>query len=336
MDEHVAFAPTVALGEPRPKRRAPVSRHEMILTILIAAEVGVFGILGRNFATATNMFEIIRLSTEIGLVAVALTPVVLSGGIDLSVGSMMGLAAVVFGIAVKQLHLGAAGGAALALAVGATGGGLNALFVTRLRIPALIVTLATAALFRGIAEELTGSVKSFTPFSESFLALGQGSFLFNAIPMQLPILLAVALAYHRLLERSTVGRALRAIGHSPDGARQTGIPVRALPALVYILAAMIASMAGIVYVARLGHAKADAGTSYELMALTAVVLGGASIVGGRGSIRGTLLGVFAIAILLNGLQHADLPAELGGILVGVLLVTAVLVDRSRQTPTASL
>jgi ribose/xylose/arabinose/galactoside ABC-type transport system permease subunit len=144
------------------------------------------------------------------------------------------------------------------------------------------------------------------------------------------VLAAVAAGYFWLLHRTTIGRSLYAIGFSPEGARHAGIPVAARLFLVYSLCGAVAGLAAVVYVAHLGQAKADAGTSYELMALTAVVLGGTSIFGGRGTIGGTLLGLFAVAVLGNGLRLSDQPAELAGILVGALLLSAIAVSQIRE------
>ena len=198
--------------------------------------------------------------------------------------------------------------------------------MTRLRIPPLIVTLGTFSLFRGTAEGLTGGVQNYTGFPPGFLFLGQG-FLPGGIPTQVPIFAVVALAYWVLLHRSTVGRGLAAIGFSPEAARYAGLPVGRLVGLSYLLSGTVASLAAIIYVSHLGQAKADAGLGYELLAITAVVLGGTSIFGGRGSIPGTLLGLVAIAVLQNGMRLADLPAELAGILTGVLLLAAIGLDR---------
>jgi rhamnose transport system permease protein len=195
-----------------------------------------------------------------------------------------------------------------------------------LRIPALIVTLGSFSLFRGLAEGLTGGVDNFTHFPAAFLFLGQG-YLPGEVPAQLPIFLAVAASFWILLHRSTIGRSLFAIGYSPEGARHAGLPVGRWVALTYVLSGCVASLAAILYVAHLGQAKADAGTGYELLAITAVVLGGTSIFGGRGSIVGTLLGLIAIAVLQNGLRLADLPAELAGVMTGGLLLVAIGLDR---------
>jgi len=138
-----------------------------------------------------------------------------------------------------------------------------------------------------------------------------------------PILAVVAIAYWVLLHRSTIGRTLFAIGFSPEGARHAGIPVERRTGLVYILTGFVTALASVVYVARVGQAKAGAGTGYELMAITAVVLGGTSIFGGRGTIVGTVLGLFAIAVLGNGLMLSDQPVELAKIIGGVLLLVAI-------------
>jgi rhamnose transport system permease protein len=289
----------------------------------------VFARLGYNFFSVANAMEVLRLSTELGLIAIALTPVIVAGGIDLSVGSMLGLAAVLFGLLTHDAGLGEIPAAMVAVAVGALGGALNALFITRLSLPPLIVTLGTFSLFRGLAEGLTAGVRNFTDFAPSFLLLGQG-YLGGWVPAQTPVLVAVAAGYFWLLHRTTVGRALYAIGFSPEGARHAGIPVAARLFLVYALCGAVSGLAAVVYVAHLGQAKADAGTSYELMAITAVVLGGTSIFGGRGTIGGTLLGLFAVAVLGNGLRLADQPAELAGILVGALLLSAIALSQIRM------
>jgi rhamnose transport system permease protein len=126
-----------------------------------------------------------------------------------------------------------------------------------------------------------------------------------------------------MVHRTTLGRSFRAIGFSPEGVRYAGIPVGRRLALVYSLAGFVAALAAIIYTARLGQARADAGTGYELFAITAVVLGGTSIFGGVGSVHGTLLGVAAIAVLSNGLVHARQPREVAGMLTGLLLLVAL-------------
>ena len=307
-------------------RLFPNGEWRLILAVL--AEIALFAVVAPNFLTVGNFFEVTRLSVELGLLAVALTPVIVGGGIDLSVGAMLGLSAVVFGAAHKDFGLSIPLAAVSAVIVGAAGGALNALLIARLEIPPLIVTLGSLSLFRGIAEGITHAATNYTDFPRSFLALGQG-YLGGVIPAQLPLFVLVVAGYVILLHRSIIGRALYAIGFSPAGARYAGIPVRRRVGLVYLLSGVVSSLAAIVYVAHLGQARSDAGNGYELDAITAVVLGGTSVFGGRGTLWGTLLGLFAISILRNGLQLAALPSELAGVLTGTLLLATIAIDRLR-------
>jgi len=301
-----------------------------ILLLVLFVESAIFGLFARNFLTLENAAEVTRLSVELGLLAIALTPVIVSGGIDLSVGALLGLSAVAFGWLWRDQGLPVGVAAAFALVVGAAGGTLNGLFVTRLRLPPLIVTLGSLALFRGLAKGLTGGTETYTGFPESFLALGQG--YWAGVPLQFPIFVMVAVGYWLFLHRTIYGRAIFAIGFSPEGARYAGIPVDRRVFVLYLLSGLSAALAGIIYVAHLGQAKADAGTGYELSAITAVVLGGTTISGGRGSIVGTVLGLLVIAVLDNGLLLADLPRELAGTLTGVLLLATIAIDRVQMHP----
>ena len=299
---------------------------ERALIGLVLLEILVFGIFGPNFFTASNAFEIVRLGVELGLLSLALTPVIVTGGIDLSVGSMMGLCSVAFGYLWRDMHLSIAAASACTLLIGCAGGALNALLITRFRAAPLIVTLGTYSLFRGIAEGLTRGVDNFSRFPPGFLALGQG-YIGGGVPAQMVVFVLFAAGFYFLLHRSIYGRAIRAIGFSPAGARWAGIAVERRLALVYTLSGFTAAVASLIYVAHLGQAKSDAGTGYELLAITAVVLGGTAITGGRGSIFGTLLGLCAIVILQNGLRLTALPAELAGILTSAILVVTIALGR---------
>ncbi len=329
MREQIQFS----VEEPRLRRLFP--NGEWVLVFVLLFEILIFSFTGTNFMSRANAFEVVRLSVEIGLLALALTPVIVTGGIDLSVGSMMGLAAVVFGSLWRDADLSIPAATALTLLLGGIGGGLNALFISRLRLPPLIVTLGTFSLFRGLAEGLTGGAENYTGFPDSFLYLGQ-SYLGGVIPTQTLVLLAAIVGYGLLLHRTLIGRCLYAIGYSVEGARYAGVPIAKRLSVVYVLSGLAASLAAIIYVAHLGGAKADAGTGYEFMAITAVVLGGTSIFGGRGTILGTVLGLFAIVVLQNGLRLSAQPAELAGILVGCLLIATISVDHLRRRGTTHL
>ena len=207
-----------------PWRERLFPNNEWVLIVVLLIECGIFSLTGENFLSASNAFEITRLSVEVGLLGLALTPIIIAGGIDLSVGSMMGLAAVVLGGLWRDTHLPMALAAAITLMVGTLGGALNAALVARLNFPPLIVTLGTFSLFRGIAEGLTRGIENYSGFSPQFLFLGQG-YVGGLIPTQLFILIPAIVVGAWWLHRTTFGRSLYAIGFSAEGARYAGIPV---------------------------------------------------------------------------------------------------------------
>lgn len=303
----------------------PWGRQEVFLLGLLIVEVAFFSMAGRNFLTPDNLANLVRHSVEIGLLALVMLPVVLTGGIDLSVGSLLGLCAVLFGKLWRDAGWSWELAALGTLVFGLLGGGFNAILITRFRLPPLIVTLGTYSLYRGLAEALTRGTDAFTGFPESFLFLGAGRWA--GLPVQAWIVLLVAVIIGLWVHCTTWGRSWRAIGFSPDGARHAGLPVERRIAYAYLLAGTVAALAALTYTARLGTVKADAGTGYELAAITAVVLGGASIFGGVGSVPGTLLGVAAIAVLTNGLGRVpatlSLAGELSGLLTGAVLLLAL-------------
>ena len=311
--------------------RRSLSSSEWILLLALVAEIALFSAIAHNFFTLENFFEVLRLSVELGLLAIALTPVIVSGGIDLSVGSMMGLAAVLFGAAYRDWGFSIAGATVVALVAGGAGGALNALLIAYFNVPPLIVTLGTLSLFRGIAEGLTRGAVNYTDFPAGFLSLGQG-YLWGVVPTQLLLFLPVLAIYAVMLHRSVLGRAWYVIGFGAEGARYAGLPVRQQVASLYVLAGVISSVAAIVYVAHLGQAKSDAGSGYELDAITAIVLGGTSVFGGRGTVWGTVLGLASLSVLRNGMHLAALPSELTGVLTGTLLVVTIAIDRLRDVP----
>ena len=325
--------------------KSALLRHETILVLLLVVEVLYFSVAGRRFAMADNVINIVRQNVEIGLLALVMTPIILTGGIDLSVGSMLGLCAILFGKLWRDAGLPPWAAGVCTIGIGALCGGLNAALITKLRLPPLIVTLGTMSLFRGLAEAITQGTDAFTDFPQTFLFLGTGRAA--GLPTQAWILLLVIIAVWLLVHRTTFGRSFRAIGFAPEGARYAGIPVERRIAFAYVLAGVVAALAALTYTARFGTAKADAGLGYELFAITAVVLGGTSIFGGVGSVHGTLLGVAAIAVLSNGLSRVpaimNTASELSGMLTGALLLLALaggllprlLASRAKPaTPTA--
>src|SRR6267378_7043971 len=234
--------PNLQMDAPWRERLFPNSEWVLLLVILV--ECAVFSLTGSNFLSTANAFEITRLSVEVGLLSLVLTPIIITAGIDLSVGSMMGLAAVVLGSLWRDAHLPIVLAAAVTLFVGIAGGSLNALMIARLRFPPLIVTLGTFSLFRGIAEGLTRGVENYSGFSTRFLFLGQG-YVVGIVPTQLFVLLAAVAGCAWWLHRTSYGRSLYAIGYSAEGARYAGVPVGRRLGFVYVLSGLAASLAAV-------------------------------------------------------------------------------------------
>jgi rhamnose transport system permease protein len=291
------------------------------LVAVLALEVAAFALLSDRFASTANALEVVRATAELGLLALASLVVLKSGGIDLSVGAMMGLAAVTLG-ASHAAGAPIAASVALALAVGAAGGALNGALVAA-GVPSFLTTLATLALFRGLAEGWTGGYAVYSRFPPGFLELGQG-YLFGFLPPQALLLAAAALLAWVALHRAAFGRRVEAVGYAPGAARHAGVAVARLQVLAFTLAGLAAALAGVVYVAHLGQARADAGSGWELAAITVAVLGGTSIRGGAGRVEGTVLALLCIGVLQNGLLVTGSPSELAAVLLGCLLVGTVL------------
>ncbi|QYM77745.1 substrate-binding domain-containing protein [Horticoccus luteus] len=300
---------------------------EWVLLVVLALEISVFGLTAPHFFTTNNAFDLVRQAAEIGLLVLGLTPVIKTGGIDLSVASMMGLAAVVLGGAWSVLGLPLGAALVVTLLLGAAGGAFHGLLITRLRVPPLIVTLGTFSLYRGLAEAMTGGYASYSGFPTWFLNLGQGR-VAGWVPAQLPLFAAVFAGLWLMLHRAKLGREIAALGFNAAGARFAGVRVNRVLVRAYVICGLCSALAGLIYVARIGQAKADAGFGYELPAIAAVVLGGTSIMGGRGTLHGSLLGLLCLVVLQNGLRLAGEPEEIAGLGAGLILLVAIILNQS--------
>ncbi|HIE52727.1 MAG TPA: ABC transporter permease [Armatimonadetes bacterium] len=303
-------------------RRWVLSREGLLLLLLLAT-VSLMAHLSPRFLRLDNLFAMTRHFVEIGLLALPMTLVLITAGIDLSVGSMLGLSAVALGLTWRGTR-SLATGVLAALGAGLLAGTANGLLVARLHIPALIVTLATLAIYRGLALGLS-QAEAVHDFPESFYWLGQG--YVGPFPAQLLLFGGLAMAATIFLSCTTVGRSLYALGGNEETARLSGLPVAQLKLLVYALSGLLAGLAGVTYVSRVATAKPDAGLGLELDVITAVVLGGTSVAGGEGTVLGSVLGMLIISALRNGLTLIRFPTERQAIIVGLLLIAAVGADR---------
>lgn len=308
--------------------RVRLSVAELVLSLALLVAILVMSRLSPQFLSVGNFFEVTRFVAEAGLISLGMTAVILTGGIDLSVGSMMGLSAIVTGAlfhAGWNVWLAALAGIAVATLAGAA----NGLIITRVGIPPLIVTLATLAIYRGLALGISQG-RAYRDYPEAFYALGQG--YVGPVPVQLILFALASLAFVLLLGRTVFGRALYAIGNSETAARFSGLHVGRIKLWVYTLSGLLCGLAGVIFVSRLSTAKADAGLGYELDAITAVVLGGTAISGGQGGIWGTLLGLFIVGIVRNGMTLAFINADVQLVFIGLILIAAVSLNQVLRRP----
>jgi rhamnose transport system permease protein len=302
--------------------------HGGVLLFLLAAMLGLAAWLDPTFLAPRTQLEISTHAFEIALLALPMTLIIISGGIDLSVGSTMALSSVVLGL----LHqAGAPMWLAImaALTAGTAAGALNGLFVGRLRVHPLLVTLATLAAYRGLAEGISRG-RPISGFPEGFLDLGAGTLLGLPIPLLL-LILAAALA-GLFASRSVWGSWIYAIGGNERAAAYCAIPVGRVKFALFTLSGTTAAMCAVVFAARRNTAKADVGSGIELEVITAVVLGGTSIFGGRGTILGTLLGVALVHELREFVGWRWGHDEIILIVIGATLIGSVLLANLASRP----
>jgi len=296
-------------------------RHETFLALLLVVVLVVLSFQSDRFFTVSNLLNQGRLMTETGLIAIAMTFVIATGGIDLSVGSILGLVAILTGVFWHNVGMPLGLAAVAAIAVGTFAGFVNGLIITRFRVPPLIATLATLALYRGLAEGIS-QARSVRGYPDWFYVLGQGEVL--GVPTQLWILVAAAVVASVILAYTRWGRTVYAIGSNEVASRFSGLSVEKTKLALYTASGFAAAVAAVIFVSRVSTTRSDMGTGIELDAITAVVLGGTSIFGGRGTILGTVIGLCLIQSLKNGLSLAGVKGDGTIMLIGAVLILAIL------------
>jgi rhamnose transport system permease protein len=311
------------------RRTAPwwLLRHETMLASILFVALILLGSLNSRFLTFDNLLNQGRLMTEVGLIALPMTFVIITGGIDLSVGSTVGLCAIMLGYSWKNFDLPLPLAIALSLIVGAAAGFFNGLAITRLKVPPLIMTIATLTFYRGLAEGVS-QARSVRGYPEWFYFIGQED-LFG-VPAQLWLLLIAIVAAGVVLDRTTFGRALYAIGANETAARFSGLAVDRVKLIVYTLSGLMAGVSAVVLVSRVTTTRSDMGIGYELDVIAAVVLGGTSIFGGRGTIWGTVVGLVMIQLLKDGLALTGVKGDATIVVIGAVLIVSTLVASSLQ------
>jgi inositol transport system permease protein len=295
----------------------------------------VFAIMEPRFLSSVNLFNVMRQVSITGLLAIGMTFVILTAGIDLSIGSLLAFAGLVaaavakggmqdrFTVGDDTIGYGWQLAALAAIAVGLLGGLLQGIAITKLKVPAFVVTLGGMSVFRGAALLFAagGPISGFQP---DFTWWGQGRIL--SVPVPVIIFLVAAVIAHIVLSYTRYGRRVYAVGGNPEAARLAGVNVNFIIASVYVIMGFFAGLGAFVLSARLNSAEAVAGTGYELTVIASVVIGGTSLFGGSGSIFGTVIGTVLIGVLLNGLVLMNVNSYIQQIIIGVIIVLAVAFD----------
>jgi ribose transport system permease protein len=325
----------------RGERRNDLFQKFAALASLFGLTV-VFSFVSTSFLSVGNALTVALQVTSIAYLGIGAACVIITGGIDLSVGAVLALAGVVDAMAVRA---GAPVGVGIlaGLLVGALCGLANGLCVTLLRLPPFIATLGMMLVARGVALEITNA-KAIGGLGDAFAELGNGSLwrvqrigadgfpdvLFPGIPYPVLIMIALALAVAVLLSRTALGRHIYAIGSNAEAARLSGINVSRVTLFVYTLSGTLAGLTGCVLMSRLVTAQPSEGLMYELDAIAAAVIGGTSLSGGVGTISGTVIGAFVIGILRNGLNMGGVSAFMQQIIIGLVILLTVWIDQMRH------
>jgi rhamnose transport system permease protein len=297
-------------------------RWEALLVVLIIVvtianiRLSPFFLNGNNLLRTTSDFM------EIGIMMLPMVFIIITGNIDLSVASTLGLSASLMG----WLYMGGWNiwlAAAVALLVSVVAGLLNGVLIARLKLPALVVTIGTLSFYRGLAYALLGD-QAARGYPPEFVYLGQGTLGESHVPFALLVFVVLALVFGLVLHKTTFGRYLYAIGNNEQACRYSGVPVERIKLIIYVLSSVMAALAGFILAARFGSTRPDIGAGLELTVITVTVLGGVSIFGGSGTLVGAILALVLVGILRFGMGLINLQGDVQNIVIGLLLILSIL------------
>jgi len=313
--------------------------HQRLLAFasLIILLVG-FSIMSPNFMQTSNMIAILQATSVNGVLAIAATLVIITGGIDLSVGTLMTFTSVTAGVVLTKAGMPLPLGVISAVAMGALCGLCSGFFVAKMKIPPFIATLGMMLILKGLSLVVSGTRPIYFSDTPGFDQISRGSLIGEIIPsVPIPngvlILFIVAIVASYILGRTVLGRYCFALGSNEEAVRLSGVNTDRWKMAIYALAGGICGIAGILIASRLNSAQPALGLGYELEAIAAVVIGGTSLSGGRGTILGTLIGALIMAVLTNGLRVLSVAQEWQTVVTGAIIILAVYADMARRRKT---
>lgn len=326
-----ATAPTTAKSAPR----VSGALHRLLAFSGLIALVVVFSLASPNFMQTQNVLAILQATSVNGVLAVAATLVIITGGIDLSVGTLMTFCAVICGVILTYWGLPLPLGVLGAILAGTAVGLVSGTIIAKLKVPPFIATLGMMLILKGLSLVISGTRPIYFNDTPGFTQIAQGSFVGAIIPaLPIPngvvILFAVALLAAFVLSRTALGRYTFALGSNEEAVRLSGVNVDRWKIAVYATAGAICGVAGLLIASRLNSAQPALGQGYELDAIAAVVIGGTSLSGGRGTVLGTLIGALIISVLANGLRILSVAQEWQTVVTGTIIILAVYADILRR------
>jgi len=289
----------------------------IVIVVLVNMQLSPFFLDARNLSRTSSDFM------EIGLMMLPMVFIIITGNIDLSVASNMGMSASFMGL-LHNMGVNIWAAAFSALLLGTVGGMLNGYLIAKIRLPALVVTLGTYAFYRGLAYGFLGD-QAARGYPEAFTYFGQGKVFGSLVPFSVALFLFMAVIFGLVLHRTTFGRYLYSIGNNENATNYSGIPVAKIKFILYTLSGFMASLAGLILAARFGSTRPDNGTGLELAVITAAVLGGVDINGGKGSMLGAVLSLLLVGLMRFGMGLLNIQGQVQGIAIGLLLIFSILI-----------
>ncbi len=313
----------------------PAARQKLLAFASLLLMILFFSFASPNFMEVDNLVSILQSTAVNGVLAIACTYVIITSGIDLSVGTMMTFCAVMAGVVLTNWGMPLPLGIAAAIFFGALSGWISGMVIAKLKVPPFIATLGMMMLLKGLSLVISGTRPIYFNDTEGFSAIAQDSLIGDLIPsLPIPnavlILFIVAIAASVILNKTVFGRYTFALGSNEEALRLSGVKVDFWKVAVYTFSGAICGIAGLIIASRLNSAQPALGQGYELDAIAAVVIGGTSLSGGTGTILGTIIGAFIMSVLVNGLRIMSVAQEWQTVVTGVIIILAVYLDILRR------
>jgi ribose transport system permease protein len=319
----------------KPKKNSSGAQQMILAFASLIVLIGFFSLASANFLQTSNIMGILQSTSVNGVLAVAATLVIITGGIDLSVGTLMTFTAVIAGVVLTYWGMPLPIGILAALGTGGLCGFISGTLIAKMKIPPFIATLGMMLILKGLSLVISSTKPIYFNDTPGFSLISTGSLIGDILPFfPLPngvlilFILAVVMAY--VLNKTVLGRYTFALGSNEEAVRLSGVNTDGWKIAIYSLAGAICGLAGLIIASRLNSAQPALGLGYELDAIAAVVIGGTSLAGGRGSILGTIIGALIMSVLLNGLRILSVAQEWQTVVTGLIIIAAVYADMLRR------